>query len=424
MRRYGRSYNLLYRHVGREYILSFLVSFLFFFFIFFVNQILVLAREIILKNVSIATVLRLVVLTIPQFLLYTFPFSSLAGASMTIGSLSSDNEILAVRFSGIHVRRLFFPIVGISLIISIGALLISNTLIPYTAERYRQEYTEILRNLPTIEIDSYSVNSINGLVLSNGRVGDSVIYDLTLMDTESERSNTVTASSGSISMVDLEHFVYELSLDSPTVLSSDSWAQSDWSVASADSMKLYLDFSNRIPSVQNLSPSQMSLQMLSEKAAERNSERLRTARVDAATYIRSFQSMADSIYTLNTTGTSPVSASRIEEMYNQMSTFTGRTAVSFYYQYYRSEAYKKLALSFACTCLVFIAFPLSFVRLRYGRLIGFAVSIFVSVLYWFMLFYMQLRSVRVPFNPFILIWAPNLLFLTVGLVLILRLGRK
>ena len=68
MRRRG-NYWLLYRYVGREYIFSFIVAFMFFFFIFFVNQILVLAQKILLKNVNVTDVIMLVIFSIPQFLM-------------------------------------------------------------------------------------------------------------------------------------------------------------------------------------------------------------------------------------------------------------------------------------------------------------------------------------------------------------------
>ena len=64
---------LVYRHSAREYLLSFVVAFIFFFFIFFINQILLLAQKILIKQVDYRSVLSLVLLSVPQFLLYTFP---------------------------------------------------------------------------------------------------------------------------------------------------------------------------------------------------------------------------------------------------------------------------------------------------------------------------------------------------------------
>ncbi|MGP1419946.1 MAG: LptF/LptG family permease, partial [Sphaerochaetaceae bacterium] len=265
MRRGNRSFSLLYGYVAREFLLSFCISFLFFFFIFFVNQILVLAREILLKNVSIRMVLYLVVLTIPQFLLYTFPFSSLTAASMTIGGLSSTNEIMAIRFSGMNIKRVFIPIAAVSLVISFAAILISNNLIPYTSSKYKEQYTKILRDIPTIELESGKVTQIDDLVLSNGDVEGNQVNDITLFDISRTGSvNSITAEKGRISLIDLQNFVYELSLDKPMVLSNKSSSMTDWGVASASSMTLYLDFSNRIPAVQSLTPSQISLAELKE----------------------------------------------------------------------------------------------------------------------------------------------------------------
>ena len=100
-----KSYNILYKYIAKEYLMNFLLSFIFFFFIFFINQILLLAQKILIRNVSMNVVFELVFLSIPKFLLYTIPFSCLAAASMLIGALSSQNEIMAMRFSGINIKK-------------------------------------------------------------------------------------------------------------------------------------------------------------------------------------------------------------------------------------------------------------------------------------------------------------------------------
>ena len=74
------SYRIVSIYVLREFALSLLVSFIFFFFIFFINQILLLAQKILIKNVDIGSVLRLIGLAIPQILLYTIPFLSLTAS--------------------------------------------------------------------------------------------------------------------------------------------------------------------------------------------------------------------------------------------------------------------------------------------------------------------------------------------------------
>ena len=58
-------YSLVSSYVGRSYLANFAVAFIFFFFIFFVNQILLIAQRILVKNVSLLSVLTLVTLAIP-----------------------------------------------------------------------------------------------------------------------------------------------------------------------------------------------------------------------------------------------------------------------------------------------------------------------------------------------------------------------
>lgn len=422
----GRSsFFLLYRYTARTFLLCFAASFLFFFFIFFVNQILVLAKEILLKNVPVGTVLRLVVLTIPQFLLYTFPFSSLAAASIAIGDLSSRNEILAMRFSGINMRRVFVPIVAISLLLSLSAIAISDRLIPHTSQAYKKEYSKILSDIPTVEIESYKVSNINNLILSTGEVQGSRIRDIAIFDAASRgEASAIAADEGEIRLLDIGSYSYELALDHPTMLTTSGGSIDSWGLSRADSMRLNLDFSNLIPSVQSLQPSQMSLKQLREKAAERDADNDAAVMAECASRARDLQTLSDAIHGVRTGEWDQDASERtLASLADDARTWSRKPRSNFYLQYYKSEFHKKLALSMACTFLVFIAFPISFFKVRYGRLIGFAMSIMVSAVYWFGLFFLQVACVETAIEPALLIWIPNLAFFLAGVVLIGRLGR-
>lgn len=419
------SFSLLYKYISREYLLSFFVSFIFFFFIFFINQILVLVQKILLKNVSISIVLYLVLLSVPQFLLYTFPFSSLTAASMVIGDLSSKNEMLALRFSGIHLKHVFIPIVVISLFFSVGCIFISNELVPYTSEKYKEAYQKILSDLPTIEIKSYNVNNINNLILSNGLVENDVIHDLTLIDsTNSREKNVITSKQGKISLIDLDRYIYELNLTGPRVLTTNELNAKEYSLANAQRLQLFLDFSNLIPSVQSLTPSQMSIDQLLVLSKERKLDLYQSIFDNNTSNLFVYSNLGKNLRALQLEEDKQISANSLLSDYQRMADKNNQKASSFYRQYYQSEVNKKFALSLACTFLVFIAFPISFFKVRYGRLIGFALSILVSVAYWFSLFYLQTLSVETWFNPLYLIWLPNLLFFLIGIIMLLRLVKR
>ncbi|NLA93419.1 MAG: LptF/LptG family permease, partial [Spirochaetales bacterium] len=85
--------------------------------------------------------------------------------------------------------------------------------------------------------------------------------------------------------------------------------------------------------------------------------------------------------------------------------------------------HKKFALAASCFILVFITFPLSFMRLKHGRLFGFGLSLFVAACYWFMLFFAQKQVLNFAFNPAFLIWAPNFLIALLATILLIKRRR-
>ncbi|MBO4717294.1 MAG: LptF/LptG family permease [Spirochaetales bacterium] len=417
MRRRG-NYWLLYRYVGREYILSFIVAFLFFFFIFFVNQILVLAQKILLKNVRVMDVIMLVIFSIPQFLMYTMPFSSLASASMVIGNLSSQNEILALRSSGVHVRNIFMPILIISLGFSAATLMIADRMIPYTTELYKDLYAKILQSVPTLELESYSSTRFGKRIISNGLVDGNTLHDVVIFDdTNSRESRVISATEGSITVIDIDRYLYRIDLVDPEIMITDSSSLESYSLASASNMELYLDLSSSASGFVNITPSQMSIRQLQAAAEERFSEQQSIEKQRQTNISYNAQKLGEALMKIEE---NEISASMVLNYAEDLSDSLNSQGFSFYYQYYRSELQKKIALSLACTFLVFVAFPISFFKVRNGRLLGFALSMFVACAYWFFIYYMHVRAIKSALHPAVFMWLPNAVVFAAGLILLWR----
>ena len=419
-----KGYSKLYCYVGKEYLLSFIVAFFFFFFIFFVNQILVLAEKILLKNVNITDVLMLVVLTIPQFLMYTMPFSSLASASMVIGNLSSQNEVLALRSCGIQTGKIFVPIVVLSLGLSVSTLFIADRMIPYTTEKYKELYAQVLQSIPTLELESYSSTTFGDRVISNGLVDGNTVYDVLIFDdTDSSDSRVVMADKGTFSVVDIDRFIYKIELENPRILQTDSSSVQSYSVASAEHMTMYLNLSSEASGSVSITPSQMSIRQLLTLVSERESDQKQALTRRDEDIADSVSTLAESLFTAEQ-GTVGSNVSDLSREVRYIKSIEGYNTYSFYYQYYRTELQKKVALSFACTFLVFIAFPISFFRVKNGRLLGFGLSMLIACMYWFLLYYMHTEAIMTGLHPAFFIWFPDALVFIVGVVLILRLRRR
>ena len=112
---------LLWRYIGGEFLVSFAVAFAFFFFMFFLNQLLLLAEDILQKDVPVWDVVRLIVYSLPSIIALSVPFGTLVGTLMAVGRLSADNEIVALRAGGIPLRRIFSPVLALALFLGFPA---------------------------------------------------------------------------------------------------------------------------------------------------------------------------------------------------------------------------------------------------------------------------------------------------------------
>ena len=193
------SYALLYRYILREFAQNFAVAFIFFFCIFFINSILLLVQRILLRNIDILTMLQMVALSMPQFLIYTFPFASLAASSMVLGDLGSSNELLALRSSGISSGHVYRPLIAASILLSIVTFIFADVVLPWSSVVYEEKLSVLMRDMPTFEIEPNSVNTVGNIVLSNGESEGNEIHDILLLaDDDSGQSRTVVSDRGTI----------------------------------------------------------------------------------------------------------------------------------------------------------------------------------------------------------------------------------
>jgi lipopolysaccharide export system permease protein len=273
-----------------------------------------------------------------------------------------------------------------------------------------------------LELKSYSSTRFGKRIISNGLVEGNVINDVMVFDDTSSRdSRVISATSGKITLMDITRFLYRLDLENPQILITNSSALDDYSLAKASSMSLYLDLSSNASGLVSISPSQMSISQLKQAVQEKYEDNVSIQNQWQFGVSSDAARLAVSLTELEKGNSSDVrSALENAEYYK---TSSNSNDFSFYYQYYRSELQKKVALSLACTFLVFMAFPISFFRVKSGRLIGFGISMFIAVAYWFFLYYMHVKAISTPLHPGLFIWLPNLVVFVVGFYLLLRVRK-
>jgi lipopolysaccharide export system permease protein len=93
-------------------------------------------------------------------------------------------------------------------------------------------------------------------------------------------------------------------------------------------------------------------------------------------------------------------------------------------QIYRLEYYKKFSIPFGALSFVFLAVSLGLLAKKSGQTVGFIFGLIISVIYWALLLGGQTAGVRLGYHPFWSMWLPNILSVSIGLVMVMVRIRK
>jgi lipopolysaccharide export system permease protein len=86
-----------------------MLGLLIFTFILLTNRILKLMDLVVNKGIGLSEVIKLIVFLLPSFLVLTIPMSILLAILVTLGRLSADGELLALKASGISLYQILVP---------------------------------------------------------------------------------------------------------------------------------------------------------------------------------------------------------------------------------------------------------------------------------------------------------------------------
>jgi len=112
----------LIRYLISEVLPPFLLGLLAFTFILLIGRLLKLIELVISRGVPPIQVGKLLVLIMPTFLEMTVPMAFLLAILLGLGRMANDQELLAMKASGVSPLQILWPIAGLSLMVSILTL--------------------------------------------------------------------------------------------------------------------------------------------------------------------------------------------------------------------------------------------------------------------------------------------------------------
>ena len=129
----------LYTHITKELMSPFILGLLIFTFILLTNRILKLMDLVVNKGVGLDEVIKLIIYLLPSFFMLTIPMSVLLAILITLGRLSADGELIAMKASGISLYQILPPFIALCVTGFLLTNMLSLLLLPQGNRAFRNQ---------------------------------------------------------------------------------------------------------------------------------------------------------------------------------------------------------------------------------------------------------------------------------------------
>jgi lipopolysaccharide export system permease protein len=192
--------NLLDRYIFKSVLGSCLAAVgLFAFVLMLGNAIRDLLGYVLAGQLTLATFARLILLLIPFAVSYALPMGMLTGVLLTLGRLSADSEVTAMRTAGISLTRIARPVALLGALGFLLGLYVNFTAMPQARLQYQRELADAVRTNPLrFIVPRTYIRDFPGYVVYVGDKQGTVLTDFWLweLDRTQRVVRAVRASSG------------------------------------------------------------------------------------------------------------------------------------------------------------------------------------------------------------------------------------
>jgi lipopolysaccharide export system permease protein len=166
-----------------------------------INQFFLAAEFVINKHVPFVLVAQYLVLQIPSFVYMIFPFATMFGVLQGFGRLAGENELTAMRTSGIALERIARPIFALGILLTVAAFLVNDYVAPASQHKSQVVFRKIAYNAsqPIVEPDQF-VRTEDGqhtIFVGSMDPQSGVMHDVAIYSTGTGNfPDTLTAATG------------------------------------------------------------------------------------------------------------------------------------------------------------------------------------------------------------------------------------
>ncbi|HNV23810.1 MAG TPA: LptF/LptG family permease, partial [Candidatus Omnitrophota bacterium] len=340
-------------YILKECVIPFFMALMVLTSVFLLGNLIQLANLVINKGVGLSTVGNIFILLIPVLLEYTLPIACLISVILTFSRMSSNNEILALRTSGIHLSKLLLPLIIVGILLSLSLFILNDRIIPYAHHRQRS----LLKNLgvenPTALLEpGVFINAFQGHILFIHKIEENNLYNVTIYQPQKDGpTRTIIAKKGEFTRVpDKDQIKIKLidgTSDEPNVENPKNFYKLNFK-----SYFMTLDLSQAKKKIEK-KPKSMTMSELKEEI-----EKLERLFVDPA---------------------------RLQ-----------------------TEYYRKIAFSFSPLIFIALGFPLAVITNKREKSANVVLAIICAACYYLLFLGCEALSVQSIFPPIFIMWVPNI----------------
>jgi LPS export ABC transporter permease LptG/LPS export ABC transporter permease LptF len=382
--------------VIREVVPPTVLGFMTYTFLVVMRGIFNLIEQILVRGVALRDALQVLVITLPHIVVLTIPMSFLFGVLLAVGRMNMDNEIVALQAGGISAKRLLRPIVALGVLLTVLNGYLYLAVIPGSGRELRELKFRLFaeaKNLGRIEPGVFHEQLPNVLLYlrdadnETGEWRDVLFFDSSDPSEErltlAQRGRMVTAGVNAKPTTG----------DMPEV---EQWIRLEDVVT--------YQFSRRDPETYRINRTKSQLFRPSMRGGGQVRFRLGMRERETAELIRFLGGGALS------------SRSGTEHPTDELD-------IEIEKRHAAVELNKRLAIPFASVVFAFLALPLGVGSRSGGRGRGFVVSVAVVLAYYLVNNQGEMMAMEGKVPPWFGIWLPNIVLMSVALILMRRMGR-
>ncbi len=410
----------LHLHLTKQVLLTLLMTVAVFTFVLLIGNVL---KEILAllvnRQATFVAALRAVGLLIPFVLVFALPMGLLTATLLVFGRFSADQELTAVRASGISLTSAVTPILLLSVAFSGLCAVINLQIAPQCRVAYKQLLLRLgAENSTALIPEDRFVDDIPGYIIYVRKRDGEILRDVRFYVLKTnEVTEKVTASRGKLVVDSADHKTYLQLNDAiiETNLGGETSPQKPEQTQAEPAGSKMIEHDPEETQLSDAEPAANKSPVTNNAVAPRASVR--------------WQSVFSGETSYGPLDFLPKPSSEIKPKISDMTFQQLRTELEKLDQQ-RVDAtpvlvqlHRQVAFSFASLGFTLIGIPLGIRAHRRETSVGIALALLLVLIYYSFFILGQSLETRPEYAPHLILWVPNFIFQAAGAVLLWRANR-